>query len=862
VPERPRYSLVTAVYDVEPYLDEFIASIEAQGLGAGALEVIAVDDGSTDGSRAVLEAWRDRSSIEVSVLAQPNAGQGAARNRGLAAATGEWVSFPDPDDVLEPGYLAALLAFADTHPDVQMMGAAIRVLRDADGTVTDDHPRAWQFERGTRLVDLDEEPQIFPQTASRASFRLDTLRAQGQAFDEQLRPNFEDVHFSAAYLLGLERPVAGLVADARYRYRIRVAGSSTMQHAYVDPRRYTTVLERGYLDLLERARGRLGAIPAWLQHLLLYDATFYLRENDRLISRVRFPPELAEPFHARFGEVANALDPAVVAAHHNASFSTLYRDILTHGYRGERWHAASAELLATDATRRLQQVSYRFVGAPPEERFLVDGVDRPPAFAKRRDLVYYDRRLMVERLAWVPAGALELHLDGDAVPMGKGGRRLRPPGGGPRTAGGSSPGAVAEPGLAGRIRRRVAIERVRLRGRAFADAWILSDRLGAAGGNAEALLRGLLASRDRDGIKPWFVLERSSPDWPRLEALAGDRLVAHGSGRWQLLVTQARWALVSHREPDLVQGPEMFGHVHRPRLQVGLLGDGVTVDDGSRLLRPGNVDLFITATPWETQSIVEDGTPSTLTPREVERTGLPRIARLRELVASAPRPDLLLVAPDSRDWLTVPVDIEHGRVDRRARPGLTATEYATRWRAFLASPALATAAADAGLRVAFLPHADVAAELGAGWAPAGVELLPAIGTDVQGQLARAALLVTDYRALAFDVAAAGRPVAYYQFDADERGIGALRGRQASFDYERDALGPVARDEDALLSIVRAALASGPRLVSPYAERAAEAFPAGDPDPTGAIVKAVRRRSRPWRPPASRAAAQSATGVSG
>ena len=190
------------------------------------------------------------------------------------------------------------------------------------------------------------EPEVFPQTASRASFRLDTLRATGLTFDEELKPNFEDVHFSAAYLLALPRPVAGLVADARYRYRIRVAGSSTMQHAYLDPRRYTTVLDRGYLDLIARARERAGdgSVPAWLQHLLLYDVTFYLRENDRLISRVRFPAELAAPFHERIGEVARALDPAVVAAHRGESFTTTYRDLLctaTAPSRGTRTRSRS-----------------------------------------------------------------------------------------------------------------------------------------------------------------------------------------------------------------------------------------------------------------------------------------------------------------------------------------------------------------------------------------------------------------------------------------------------------------------------------------------------------------------------------------
>src|SRR5215213_4001855 len=172
-------------------------------------------------------------------------------------------------------------------------------------------------------------------------------------FDEALKQNFEDVHFSAAYLLALPRQIAGGGAYARYRYRIRVAGSSTMQHAYLDPRRYTTVLDRGYLDLIGRARERSGdrTIPAWLQHLLLYDVTFYLRENDRLISRVRFPGELAQPFQERIGEIARALDPVAVEAHRGESFNTTYRDLLIHGYRPEPWHADPVETTATDAVR-------------------------------------------------------------------------------------------------------------------------------------------------------------------------------------------------------------------------------------------------------------------------------------------------------------------------------------------------------------------------------------------------------------------------------------------------------------------------------------------------------------------------------
>jgi len=81
--KRPRFSIVTAVYDVEPYLADFIASMEAQRVPPADLEVVAVDDGSTDGSLDMLRDWARRSRLRVKVFTKPNGGQGSARNLGL-----------------------------------------------------------------------------------------------------------------------------------------------------------------------------------------------------------------------------------------------------------------------------------------------------------------------------------------------------------------------------------------------------------------------------------------------------------------------------------------------------------------------------------------------------------------------------------------------------------------------------------------------------------------------------------------------------------------------------------------------------------------------------------------------------------
>ncbi len=93
----PLVSIIIPCYNAEPWLAETLESALAQTWPNK--EVILVDDGSTDGSRAVAERFAPRG---VAVITQPNQGAAAARNTGLARARGDFVQFLDADDLLAP----------------------------------------------------------------------------------------------------------------------------------------------------------------------------------------------------------------------------------------------------------------------------------------------------------------------------------------------------------------------------------------------------------------------------------------------------------------------------------------------------------------------------------------------------------------------------------------------------------------------------------------------------------------------------------------------------------------------------------------------------------------------------------------
>lgn len=105
-------SIIVPAYKVEDYLDECVASILAQTHKA--IEIILVDDGSPDRCGEMCDSWAARDP-RVRVIHQANAGLSAARNAGIAIATGTWLMFVDGDDVVSPEFCAIPLALATSH---------------------------------------------------------------------------------------------------------------------------------------------------------------------------------------------------------------------------------------------------------------------------------------------------------------------------------------------------------------------------------------------------------------------------------------------------------------------------------------------------------------------------------------------------------------------------------------------------------------------------------------------------------------------------------------------------------------------------------------------------------------------------
>ena len=116
-------------YNARPFIEDSIRSALNQNYPN--IELIVVDDGSKDGTPEAAEQFGSR----VKVLRQENAGPAAARNRGIAAASGEFIAFLDADDVWLPGKVSMQVQYLQDHPDIGVVfGGFLRWYPQPDGS--------------------------------------------------------------------------------------------------------------------------------------------------------------------------------------------------------------------------------------------------------------------------------------------------------------------------------------------------------------------------------------------------------------------------------------------------------------------------------------------------------------------------------------------------------------------------------------------------------------------------------------------------------------------------------------------------------------------------------------------------------
>ena len=202
-----KLSIIIPVFNAERYLRRCLDSIRRQSMRD--FEVICIDDGSTDSSAAVLGEYAAQDS-RFRVISQANAGQGAARNRGLDVAAGEYICFVDADDVLSGADILELLISEMEKRTLQLL-MFDAVTRYEDGATAASaaignyrrihfYPAAVS---GMELFTAMNRRKEFSVSPCLYMFRKDAFDSVGIRFAEGVL--HEDDVFTMSFLLSLDR---------------------------------------------------------------------------------------------------------------------------------------------------------------------------------------------------------------------------------------------------------------------------------------------------------------------------------------------------------------------------------------------------------------------------------------------------------------------------------------------------------------------------------------------------------------------------------------------------------------------------------------------------------------------------------
>ena len=301
------FTIIMAVYNVEPFLREAVMSVISQDIGFEEnVQLILVDDGSSDASGRICDTFAELYPENILAIHQENAGVSAARNAGLPHIKGKYVNFLDADDKLSANTLSKVKAFFKEHSDKVDLVSIPMEFFDAR---TGQHILNYKYKKGTRVIDLTKEYDAIQLSLSSGFTKAECLSEN--AFDTRLT-NMEDAKVCTGILR--DKKHLGVIADAHYLYRRRSAGAlSAVQGNYNNPSWYLPNLKYFSREVLSFYEGE--EIPLFIQYMVMYDLQWHLVSMDT-IKKVLNEDEAAE-YCALIYALLQDIDDEIILAQKN-----------------------------------------------------------------------------------------------------------------------------------------------------------------------------------------------------------------------------------------------------------------------------------------------------------------------------------------------------------------------------------------------------------------------------------------------------------------------------------------------------------------------------------------------------------------
>lgn len=862
-----QFSIIMSVYNVEEFIEEAVESVINQDIGFKNIQIVFVDDGSTDRSGEICDDYAKKYPDNIIVIHKENGGLSSARNEGMKHATGEYINFFDPDDILDLNTCSSVLKCIEHYANEDFSVVAIP-LYFFDGKEGAHPTNEGKFDSSFKLINLRKDYKKI-HTSCAASFIKNSVAKELLYFDDRLT-SMEDA--KALIPIFLRDGKYATTNLCKYNYRKRLIGGSSLSQS-ASSRKYWYIhhLKLFQKDVIETCMNEVKYVPFFVQYTLMYDLQWKLTQ-ELLPDGLLDDDEITE-YKNIISDILSYIDDKIIFAQNSMYSEHMYFALLKK-YNNQM---QVEDLLSTE---KIRSVNIDFV-EEKENTILIDGQIKLLSNEFAEEKIYY--KINDSEYIRVPFNKRDKirYLINEEVLSEKGFniripitekdlkirfyykernssfvlinkiifKQFAPIGNKYKNSyfcfnevmitANKNTIFINPYSKIDRLKKEIKFIKELFQSKKESDKkaalvrlahnfinpfirkpiWLISDKANRADDNGEAFFTYMNTYHKKD-VNTVFVISKDSPDYERMKKIG--KVVPTLSVWHKFLFTFASKTISAYSHIDVNNPYRAYYEPYRDYLnkcKFVFLQHGITQNDVTAGLNRynKNISLFITSANDEHEYILN--MPFYYEADKVSLSGLPRYDRLYN-----DSKKIITIAPTWRSFLFNGFIVEESRWI--IKDGFEESDFYKFFINLINDRRIHEAAKKYGYKIQFFPHSIFFPYIDKFTANSDVTI-KGQGYSYRTMFAESDLLVTDYSSIAFDFAYLRKPVIYTQFDyekfyGDDKGY-----KPGYYHYDKKGFGEVEYTLEDTVSRIVEYMENNCKLKDKYRERIDKFFAYND-----------------------------------
>ncbi|MBZ8003499.1 CDP-glycerol glycerophosphotransferase family protein, partial [Campylobacter canadensis] len=669
-----------------------------------------------------------------------------------------WLTFTDPDDFLDRNYFYEVDDKIKNNNNLSMISSNMIFYVEKFYLFKDTHALKDKFKNNITLL-KNKNLNNFIQLSAASSFIQFNL-IKDLHFDENLKPNFEDAKFINEYLLQNIEKNSIFLKNARYFYRKRKNQSSSLDNS-INKAYFLNTINLGSLELLQKYNTYSFIQKVCLYHIFWQIKTLLFNPEKLAILSKDEKKEFKELLFKNFTLITSEN----ITSFNIDAYDFFYKKGILNYFKNEDLSENIAFIESIDDKNDEILLKYYFSNINHTNKILLDEKEAIIKHSKIRQYDLLDKVFLYEKRIW-----LKINKNSKILDVFVNSQKLQ-----------LFFDNVYINDLTLVLKTLNKLKKQRAKN---ANLWIFADMSSRADDNAEHLYRYVMNNHPKQKIV--FALRKDSCDYSRLKK-EGFNLVDPRTLYFKYLLFKSSKVISSHIDNYIYNA---FGKDTLQSKDFIFLQHGITKDNMASWFNLRKINLLITSTKAEYNSIAGDFNHYKFSTKEVVLTGLARWdALVKNNVLNTKQ---ILIMPTWREYLCGTYSKK--TMKRRLNKDFNKSTYFKAWQELLLSKELEKIIKEYNFKLYFILHPQIMPYLKYFEIPNYIQT--SYKTSLQELFCTSSLMITDYSSVAFEMALLNKIVLYYQFDKKE--FFEKHWQKGYFDYEKDGFGDVCYDLNSLL----------------------------------------------------------------